>query len=428
MRYLYTVLLYVIQPFIWLKLWFRGRKAPAYRTRIQERYGFSDQSFQANGLWFHCVSVGETLAAVPLIKQIQQRHPNLPITITTMTPTGSDQVKKQFSNTVQHVLLPYDLPCAMSRLINKVQPQAVVIMETELWPNFLHTLQTKKIPVLLANGRLSARSAKGYGKVKGLMTPMLQSLSHLMAQYPEDAERYLQLGANTDSTEVCGNIKFDIQVTPEQRTKIATLKTSWQLNARPVWIAASTHEGEETEILKAHKQLLVAHPDLLLILVPRHPERFAPVARYIEDQHLQYLRRTQDCALPPTTQVLLGDTMGELMTLMGLANIAFVGGSLIERGGHNPLEPAAFSLPIIMGPHTFNFAVICQKLTTANGLITVHNAEQIAEHVQSWLIHPDIATQVGHCALNVLKANQGALEKQRNIIESHLSTTEVTTQ
>ena len=193
------------------------------------------------------------------------------------------------------------------------------------------------------------------------------------------------------------------------------------MNSRPVWIAASTHEGEETEILKAHKDLLITHPDLLLILVPRHPERFNTVAQDIEAQSLQYLRRTQPCPVTSKTQVLLGDTMGELMTLMGLANIAFIGGSLIERGGHNPLEPAAFAIPIIMGSHTFNFAVICQKLTEANGLITVNNTQQLTKQIEQWLIDPNIAINIGKQAFDVLNANQGALEKQRNIIEFHLS-------
>ncbi|OAN17002.1 3-deoxy-D-manno-octulosonic acid transferase [Photobacterium jeanii] len=422
-KFTYNLLLLIIQPLIAARLLFRSLKAPLYKKRLKERYGFAPP-FAKGGIWLHSVSVGETIASVPLVKALQQAYPELPITITTMTPTGSEQVRKSFGDSVQHCYLPYDLPFAMGRLIDNLSPKLAIVMETELWPNMIHQLNKRQIPVMLANGRLSARSAKGYGKVKNLVAPMLNEMSLIAAQYQADGDRYVELGLPKDKLHVCGSVKFDIDVTKEQYEQAQQLKQSWAFE-RPVWIAASTHDGEDAVILAAHQQILQHSPDALLVLVPRHPERFDSVATLIAEHGFSYLRKSEQTSLSTSVstnvsaddyQVVLGDTMGELMTLFGVADVAFIGGSLIERGGHNPLEPAAYGLPLIMGPHTFNFSSICQMLTDADALKTVTNSQTLATTINRYLQSPQQAKAQGGNALQVLKLNQGSLAKHLELI------------
>lgn len=423
LRFCYSLLLYVLQPLIGLRLWWRGRRAPAYRRRWTERYALYRTPVSQHGIILHSVSVGETLAAVPLVRALQQRYPQLPITVTTMTPTGSERARAAFGDSVQHLYLPYDLPDAMRRFYRHLQPKLVVVMETELWPNMIWHAHRRGIPLVIANARLSARSARGYGKIRRFMAQLLPRIAHIAAQTPADGERFIALGLPAAQLTVTGSIKFDISVTAEQQNAASTLRAQWAAQ-RPVWIAASTHDGEESAILQAHQALLAAFPDLLLILVPRHPERFAAVHELVSKYQLSSVTRSSQAPVTATTQVVVGDTMGEMMVLYGVADLAFVGGSLIERGGHNPLEPAAYGLPVLMGPHTFNFAQICQQLEEAGGLTRVSDARSLQQAVTERLQQPELAARQGKQALTFMQQNQGALSRLLTLLDTALSGSE----
>lgn len=419
MTTLYTVLLYLIQPLIWLRLWLRGRKAPAYRKRWAERYGYCAGKVKPDGILLHSVSVGETLAAVPLVRALRHRYPSMPITVTTMTPTGSERAASAFGKDVHHVYLPYDLPGAMNRFLDNVNPRLVIIMETELWPNMIALLHARKIPLVIANARLSERSAKGYKKLGKFMQRLLQRITLIAAQNEEDGERFINLGLKRSHLAITGSLKFDISVTPELAARAITLRRQWAPR-RPVWIATSTHEGEESIILDAHKQLLTRFPNLLLILVPRHPERFSTAREMTQKAGLSFTLRSSGEIPSGSTQVVIGDTMGELMLLYGIADLAFVGGSLVERGGHNPLEAAAHAIPVLMGPHTFNFKDICAKLQQADGLITVTDAASLDKEIGTLLTDEDYRLYYGRHAVEVLHQNQGALQRLLQLLEPHL--------
>ncbi|WP_426817270.1 lipid IV(A) 3-deoxy-D-manno-octulosonic acid transferase [Winslowiella sp. 2C04] len=419
MTTIYTALLYLIQPLIWLRLWLRGRKAPAYRKRWAERYGFCAGKVKPDGILLHSVSVGETLAAVPLVRALRHRYPTLPITVTTMTPTGSERAQSAFGKDVHHVYLPYDLPGAINRFLDTTRPKLVIIMETELWPNIIKALHDRKIPLVIANARLSERSAAGYKKLGKFMRQLLQRITLIAAQNQEDGERFVSLGLKRSHLTVTGSLKFDISVTPELAARAVTLRRQWAPR-RPVWIATSTHEGEESIILDAHRKLLARFPDLLLILVPRHPERFTVARDMTQKAGLSYIMRSSGEIPSGSTQVVIGDTMGELMLLYGIADLAFVGGSLVERGGHNPLEPAAHALPVLMGPHIFNFKDICSKLQQADGLITVTDADSLDKEIGTLLTDDDYRRYYGRHAVEVLHQNQGALQRLLQLLEPHL--------
>ena len=419
LQLLYTTLFYLIQPLIWLRLWVRGRKAPAYRKRWGERYGFYKQPLKPGGILMHSVSVGETLAAIPLVRALRHRYPDLPITVTTMTPTGSERVLSAFGNDVQHVYLPYDLPDALNRFLNAVDPKLVLVMETELWPNLIAALHTRKIPLVIANARLSARSAKGYARLGEFIRTLLRRITLIAAQNEEDGERFIALGAKRNQLTVTGSLKFDISVTPQLASRAVTLRRQWAPH-RPVWIATSTHEGEESAVIEAHQTLLREFPNLLLILVPRHPERFPDAINLVRQAGLSYITRSSGEVPSSSTQVVVGDTMGELMLLYGIADLAFVGGSLVERGGHNPLEAAAHAIPVLMGPHTFNFKDICARLTQADGLITVTDVASLSKEVASLLTDEDYRNFYGRHAVEVLYQNQGALQRLLQLLEPYL--------
>ncbi|WP_147200369.1 lipid IV(A) 3-deoxy-D-manno-octulosonic acid transferase [Pantoea sp. MBD-2R] len=419
MTTIYTALLYLIQPLIWLRLWLRGRKAPAYRKRWAERYGFCKGKVKPDGILLHSVSVGETLAAVPLVRALRHRYPSMPITVTTMTPTGSERAASAFGKDVDHVYLPYDLPGSMNRFLNNVNPRLVIIMETELWPNMIAQLHARNIPLVIANARLSERSAKGYGKLGKFMRRLLQQITLIAAQNAEDGERFITLGLKRSQLTVTGSLKFDISVTPELAARAITLRRQWAPR-RQVWIATSTHEGEESVILEAHRKLLERFPTLLLILVPRHPERFATAREMTQKAGFSYTLRSSGEIPSGDTQVVIGDTMGELMLLYGIADLAFVGGSLVERGGHNPLEAAAHAIPVLMGPHIFNFKDICAKLQQADGLITVTDAASLDKEIGTLLTDEDYRLYYGRHAVEVLHQNQGALQRLLQLLEPYL--------
>lgn len=412
-RTLYTALFYLGLPLVAIRLWLRARKAPAYAKRIGERFSCNMPTLQPGGIWVHAVSVGESIAAAPMIRALLQRYPQLPITVTCMTPTGSERIQALFANEprIQHCYLPYDLPCAAARFLDRVQPKLAVIMETELWPNHIHQCAKRGIPVALANGRLSERSAKGYARFSKLTAPMLAEMSLFAVQTEAEAQRFRDLGARLETVEVTGSIKFDLTIDPQLLQRAAELRSQWQAQDRPVWIAASTHEGEDEVVLDAHRRLLANHPDALLILVPRHPERFNSVFELCQREGFATVRRSTGAHVDAQTSVLLGDTMGELLFLYALADSAFVGGSLVPNGGHNLLEPAALAKPVISGPHLFNFLDIAAQLREAGALAEVDDAEGLAVEVQRLFELPRDAQRMAEAGLAVMRRNQGALQR-----------------
>lgn len=413
-RYLYTLLLHLALPLIFLRLFWRARKAPAYARRIGERFSFGLPELQQDGIWVHAVSVGESIAAAPMINALIKRYPNLPITVTCMTPTGSERIRALFGERVQHCYLPYDLPWAAARFQRRLRPKLAVVMETELWPNHIHQCAKRGVPVALANARLSERSARGYARFRKLTAPMLAELNLIAVQTQAEAERFLQLGARQQAVQVTGSIKFDLHVDPQLLQQAAELREQWQLTNRPVWIAASTHAGEDEILLAAHRQLLQTLPDALLMLVPRHPERFNSVFDLCRREGFATCRRSSGQPPQPSDSVLLGDTMGELMLFYALADLAFVGGSLVENGGHNLLEPAALGKPVLAGPHLFNFLEIASQLRGAGALLEVDDAGQISATLCSLWQQPDKARAMSEAGLRVLQANQGALQRLLN--------------
>ena len=412
-RTLYTALFYLGLPLVAIRLWLRSRKAPAYAKRIGERFSIGLPPMAPGGIWVHAVSVGESIAAAPMIRALLERYPQLPITVTCMTPTGSERIQALFANQprIQHCYLPYDLPCAAARFLDRVQPKLAVIMETELWPNHIHQCAKRAIPVALANARLSERSAKGYGRFRQLTQPMLAEMSLFAVQTKAEAERFRALGARAETVEVTGSIKFDLSIDPTLLQRASDLREQWQASQRPVWIAASTHEGEDEVVLAAHRQLLASHPDALLILVPRHPERFNSVFELCQQQGFNTVRRSSGAPVNADTAVLLGDTMGELLFLYALAVSAFVGGSLVPNGGHNLLEPAALAKPVLSGPHLFNFLEIAALMRNAKALQEVEDAHGLAVAVQRLFELPRDAQQMAEAGLTVMRANQGALQR-----------------
>ena len=423
LQFFYTVLSYLIQPLVLLIMWQRGMKQPDYRKRLAERYACYNglSAPEPQGIVIHAASVGEVIAATPLIKAIQAQYPALPITVTTVTPTGSARVKAAFGHSVSHFYLPYDLPDAVNRFLAFVKPKLFIVIETELWPNLIHQIHKKQIPFVIANARLSPRSVKRYGWIKPHLQKMLAEISLILAQDSVSAERYISLGFDAKHLINTGNLKFDLEINERLRKQVRETEQALNLTARPVWIAGSTHEGEEKMLLEAHQRLLEKHPELVLILVPRHPERFHQVEELIKSLKIPYQLRTQKQPLEADTQVLLGNTMGEMMLLYGLAQIAFVGGSLVKHGGHNPLEPIAFELPVISGIHTFNFPEVFEKLRTVNGVIEIKSSvESIVEAVNYLLEHPELCRRISQAGYDVLKENQGALKRHLALLAPYL--------
>ncbi|MCG8440141.1 MAG: lipid IV(A) 3-deoxy-D-manno-octulosonic acid transferase, partial [Pseudomonadales bacterium] len=376
MRTFYSLLWYLLLPFLFLRLWLRGRKAPAYRQRWKERmaWGYRPGTLRRS-LWVHAVSVGETLAAAPLIERLLADHPQTPLLVTTTTPTGSERVKALFGDRVTHVYCPWEVPSALKRFFRAFDPQLVVVLETELWPNLCAETKRHGSRLMLMNGRLSENSFRGYRKLPRLVRPMMAQFDVLAVQTPVEAERYVALGAWPERVHAIGSVKFDMTLDEPVRQKAAALRAD--IGSRPVWIAASTHPGEDEQVLAAHRDVMARYDDALLVLVPRHPERFDDVASLVRQQQMTVARRS---AAEPSAQaqVYLADTMGELLMLFGAADLAFVGGSLVPVGGHNLLEPAAWQKPVLTGPHLHNFTAISQLLDEAGGLSVVNDAGALA--------------------------------------------------
>ncbi|WP_225639328.1 lipid IV(A) 3-deoxy-D-manno-octulosonic acid transferase [Candidatus Profftia sp. (ex Adelges kitamiensis)] len=419
LQLVYTIVFYLIQPFILIRLWIRGNKVPAYRKRWAERYGFCSNKIISGGIVLHSVSVGETFTAIPLIKALRDIYPILSITITTMTPTGSDLVRSILNKEVYNFYLPYDLPGSINRFLDRVKPTLVIIMETEIWPNFITLLHKRKIPIVIVNARLSVSSAKGYAKCGSFIRDILSYITLIMAQNKEDGDRFIALGLKKSQLAITGNLKCDISLPKQLAEKIVMLRRKWALQC-PVWIAASTHKGEEEVLIKAHKKLIDNFPNLLFILVPRHPERCVDVIKLIKQEGLSYITRSSGNIPSNKIQVVIGDTIGELMLFYGISDIAFVGGSLVNLGGHNPLEPAAHHIPILMGPCTINFKDICAKLKKAHGLITVRDINSLVKEITMLLLYEENRNNYGRYAFEVLHQNKGALKKILHLLECNI--------
>ncbi|WP_203143867.1 lipid IV(A) 3-deoxy-D-manno-octulosonic acid transferase [Marinobacter mangrovi] len=408
LRFVYSTLFRLILPFVLIRLWWQGRTTPEAVAHWQDRIGLIPRSDKPV-IWVHAVSVGETIAAAPLVRSLLARRPDARILMTAMTATGRARANALFGDRVRYAYSPYDTPGSVRRFLRRARPQALVIMETELWPNMIYQTAAAGTPVYLINARLSERSARSYQRLPGASRQLLRQIDWIAAQADGDAQRFVETGARADSVSITGSVKFDVEVTDALRQAAATLRS--QLGGeRPVWIAASTHEGEDEQILDAHQQVLAGTRDALLVLVPRHPERFDDVAALVRQRNLGLVRRSEggdasDC------QVYLADTMGELMMLYGAADVAFVGGSLIERGGHNPLEPAAWGMPVVTGPHVFNFDDIYERLESGAGLVRVQDSSELADALGRGFADSDYRQQLGTNALAVVDANRGALKR-----------------
>lgn len=426
-RIFYSFALIIISPLIVFYLYIlRGKKNQGYRAHFKERFGFVSKSLftvKTKPLVFHCASVGEVLAATPLIKALQKVHPNLNILITCNTPTGREQILSQFKNTVACSYLPIDFPFATARFLKRIKPQALCILETELWPNLMAVSHKKNIPVLVINARLSEKSQQGYQKVAKLTHIIMRSITVLASHNKTDAKRFIELGLEASKSHVTGSIKFDITPSDEQLAKVLNLKQLYNSNEdnkdeRFVWVAGSTHPVEHELVLSAHQELLKKQPNALLIIAPRHPEQFDKVAELLTQSPLSFSRRSQNNY--NNEQILLADTLGELQCLYGAANVSFIGGSLIRRGGHNPLESAAFSVGVITGPHTYNFDHVYPELTKLKGAVVVDSNDELAKQLITFSQNTKACQTLGIKAAQCVTKNQGAIQKTLNIINQYL--------
>ncbi|WP_351009118.1 lipid IV(A) 3-deoxy-D-manno-octulosonic acid transferase [Shewanella sp. S1-58-MNA-CIBAN-0166] len=413
-RIVYSLFLYLLFPLVILYLAFRAIKSVDYRSRWSERFGFA--KLTKTDVLIHSVSMGETLAAIPLIKQLMTAHPDYAFTVTTTSPTGSAEVTKAFGDTVQHCYLPFDFSYAIKRFLRQLQPKVCIIMETELWPNLVHFAEQQQVILILANARLSQKSANKYAKKRRLAVPMLNKLNLITVQTKAEAERFITLGVATQRIHVCGSLKFDLTIDPIKKQQANTLRAQWDRVNSPIWVAGSVHPGEFEAILSAHKQLLACFPNALLIMAPRHPEQFNLAAITITQSGLVLARRSMNDEVNSQTQVLLGDTMGELVMLYGTADQAFVGGTLINNGGHNPLEPAAMGLPVYVGPNHWDFAEITQLLADAGALTCISSADELAQELQNKFTDSHMYQSASFAGLAVVEQNRGALLKQFTLI------------
>ncbi len=421
MRLLYTALFIISMPLLILRLIWRGFSTPTYWQRWAERFGFSPTiSHNAPIIWIHAVSVGEVEACRPLVKQLQTAFPEHKLLITTMTPTGSDRVKLVFDDRVFHCYLPYDIPFAIYRFLDRINPEFGIIMETEIWPNLLFCCQKRAIPLVLANARLSERSAKGYGRFPHFIKTILQSLPLIAAQSQNDRQRFIELGAKSENVHAIGNLKYEITLPASLLEQADALRHLWDRN-RPVWVAASTHEGEEEMVINASRQVRAHFPDLLLIIVPRHPQRFDRVATLANKAGFKTLRRSDQQACPADVQILIVDTMGELPLFYAASDVAFVGGSLVPHGGHNILEPAALGRAIITGPHYFNFNEITTDFLAAKAALEVHDTQSLAEVTIELLQNPQQRSQMGEAAQQLIASSQKTSSHLINLIKFTLT-------
>jgi 3-deoxy-D-manno-octulosonic-acid transferase len=421
MRLVYGVLTRVAAPAVFAATLVRAAKDPAYRTHLGERFGLG-RRLAMPSIWLHAVSVGEVSAAAALVRALHARHPDAPLVLTTATPTGRAQAATLFGADVEVRFLPYDTAGSVRRFLARIRPLAAIIMETELWPNLLHECGRRGVPVVFASARLAARSAPRYRRFGTLFSAGLRN-AWVAAQSSADADRFIALGADPARTRVVGNLKFDMQLGEAVAENGRELRRGY-LGARPVWTAGSTHEGEEELLLGAHAVLERAVRGALLVLVPRHPQRFAGVAALLERRGLVFDRRGRSETVRPEAQVLLLDTMGELTAFYAASDVAFVGGSLVPVGGHNLLEPAALGVPVITGTHTQNGPEIARLLIEAGGALEVADGVALAAAAGRLLADPALRERMGESARSFVEAHSGSLARLLALIEPLLAAEE----
>nr|WP_212755037.1 lipid IV(A) 3-deoxy-D-manno-octulosonic acid transferase [Vibrio sp. B1-2] len=415
---MYTFLLTIVSPFLMWSLYRKRDGKPSVGARWKEHFGFTPPlETNKSPIWIHAVSVGETLSVSPLIKKLKSQYPDQPIVITTTTPTGAEQAAK-LQGIAEHRYMPFDFSFAIRSFLNAIKPSQLLIMETELWPNTLHTVARAGIPITIINARLSERSCQRYAKVQPIFNMLAKNLTRVLCQYPDDAQRFIRLGVAKEKIFVTGSIKFDIDIDQTTIQKGQQLRSNLGRN-RPIWIAASTHQGEDEQVLAAHAEVLKEHPNALLILVPRHPERFNAVFELCKTQFISVRRTETEAELDPEVQVYLGDTMGEMLVLMGAADICFMGGSLLgdKVGGHNVLEPAALGKPILIGPSYYNFTDITEQLIKAEGLEVVTTAKAISKSTSQAFNDKNVLHSKSQSTRLVIDKNRGSLANTISAIE-----------
>ena len=407
----YRLLLWLLFPWVLMHLWWRGRRQPGYREHIPERFGWYQTRPGRPVIWLHAVSVGETRAAEPLVRALAARYPGHELLLTQMTPTGRETAQQLYGGAATIAYLPYDYPGAVTRFLARFRPRLGILMETEIWFNLVECCARLGVPLLLANARLSEKSARGYELVAPLTRAALGGLAAVSAQTREDAERLERLGAR--GVEVTGNLKFDVALPPQMLALGAQLKR--RIGQRPVLLAASTREGEEELVLEALSRIRVE--GLLLLLVPRHPQRFDEVAALLATRNLSYLRRSDNCALPPDCRVLLGDSMGEMTAYYAACDLAFIGGSLLPYGGQNLIEACAVGRPLLFGRHMYNFAEASRLAVAAGAAIEVADAAMLGERAGQLLADQATLARMSQAALAFSRAHQGATARNLAICE-----------
>ncbi len=414
-RFLYAVLTYLLLP-VYALYWFvRGIFNRAYWNRFGQRFGFGYPVIPNGSIWIHAVSVGEVQAAVPLVRALARRYPERTLLVTTVTPTGAARVASAFCGTVEHCYIPFETPNAVRKFFNATNPRIALIMETEIWPNLYHACGVRGIPLVLVSARISPKSVDNYRKLLPLFRETLSYGIVIAAQSEADAERFRSLGARPERTRVTGNIKFDIELDPGLAGRGQALRDEL-FGARPVWVAASTHNREEELVLAAHRRIREAFPEALLVLVPRHPERFDVVRQLLEREAFPYVARTQERPADAATAVFLGDTMGEVPLFYSASDVAFVGGTLVPVGGHNLLEPAALGLPVVTGPHLFNTQEIADLFARLGALELVSDEAGLARAVGALLADPAEARRMGEAGRRIVLDNRGALARLLELI------------
>lgn len=418
MRQLYSAVLYLMQPFLLLRLLWRSRQVPGYRRRLGERFGRTARPAPGGRvIWLHAVSVGETQAAAPLVDALLRTYPDYRVLVTTTTPTGSERARALFGDRVLHSYAPWDLPGSVKRFLRRIQPRLLVLMETELWPNTLHYSRRAGCPVVLANARLSERSASGYARFPTLTRGMLVSLTKVVCQTERDGQRFSALGLPAQALEVSGSLKYEITYSAGQREQAKRLRPLYRADSRPILVAASTHPGEEEIVLDAFVQLRTRFDECLLLLFPRHPQRAAGVEALCQHRGLSVERHSAGTV--PDTDILLGDTIGDLAVLQSLASAVLVGGSLVPHGGHNPLEAAAWGVPLVCGPHMENFEEIARQLVAAGAMIQIEPGE-LTPRLSELLTDTPGREVMAAAGLQVVGANRGALGRLLFVIGDEL--------
>jgi len=429
LRFVYSWLIRCAAPFAFAVVLWRGVRDRSYWQGLWERFGLG-RPLPSPSIWLHAVSLGEMSAAAPLARALHSRYPQLPLVVTAATPAGRARARDLFGDAAEIRFLPYDTPGSVRRFLERIQPRVTIIMETELWPNLFRECERRRVPVVLASARLSAKSASRYGRLGGLFSGVFTPNVAVAAQSEEDAERFRSIGAAATQTCVVGNVKFDLRLDDGILAAGRILRAAYG-GSRSVWVAGSTHAGEEEQVLEAHALLQVQRPDALLLLVPRHRDRFAAVAELLTGRGIKFARRSAMArsgavagspveTLPVDTAVLLVDTLGELSTLYASADVAFVGGSLVPIGGHNLLEPAALGLPVLTGPFHFNGKEIALLLLSSGAALQVGGAKDLAAELQRLLDQPAERRRIGIIGKDIVESNRGSVERLLALIEPSL--------